>query len=121
MGTMTPLSERGRVSRQPEFMIPFYQSPEKPRYHAIAWDNGAIWQIIGNDCKRYADYQPALVKYDPATGKVLETVDFLPNSADPHGLALHDGALISCDAGIHPGWPNNDSPTSGWIFRIDLI
>jgi hypothetical protein len=109
------------VSWQPEFMIPFYQSPEKPRYHAIAWDNGAIWQIIGNDCKRYGDYQPGLVKYDPANGKVLETVDFLPNSADPHGLALHDGALISCDAGIHPGWPNNDSPTSGWIFRIDLI
>jgi hypothetical protein len=109
------------VSWQPEFLIPFYQSPEKPRYHAIARDNGAIWQIIGNDCKRYGDYQPGLVKYDPATGKVLETVDFLPNSADPHGLAMHDGALISCDAGIHPGWPNNDSPTSGWIFRIDLI
>src|SRR5580700_881741 len=109
------------VSWQPEFMIPFYQSQEKPRYHATAWDNGAIWQIIGNDCKRYADYQPALVKYDATTGKVLETVDFLPNSADPHGLAMHDGALISCDAGIHPGWPNNDSPTSGWVFRIDLI
>lgn len=109
------------VSWQPEFMIPFYQSAEKPRYHACAWDDGAIWQIIGNDCKRYADYQPALVKYDAATGKVLETVDFLPNSCDPHGLAMHDGALISCDAGIHPGWPNNDSPSSGWIFRIDLV
>lgn len=109
------------VSWQPEFMIPFYQSSEKPRYHGIAWDNGAIWQIIGNDCKRYAAYRPGLVKYDAATGKVLDTVDFLPNSADPHGLAMHDGALISCDAGIHPGWPNNDSPTSGWIFRIDLI
>jgi len=109
------------VSWEPEFMIPFYQSPEKPRYHAIAWDNGAIWQIIGNDCKRYAESQPALVKYDAATGKVLDTVEFLPNSADPHGLAMHDGALISCDAGIHPGWPNNDSPTTGWIFRIDLI
>ena len=30
---------------------------------------------------------------------------------------MHDGALISCDAGIHPGWPVNDSPTAGWIFR----
>jgi hypothetical protein len=109
------------VSWQPEFMIPFYQSAEKPRYHACAWDDGAIWQIIGNDCKRHADYQPALVKYDAATGKVLETVDFLPNSCDPHGLAMHDGALISCDAGIHPGWPNNDSPSSSWIFRIDLV
>jgi hypothetical protein len=109
------------VTWQPEFMIPFYQSPGRPRYHAMAWDNGAIWQIIGNDTKGYADWKPALVKYDAATGKVLETVDFLPNSSDPHGLAMHNGALISCDAGIHPGWPNNDSPTAGWIFRIDLV
>lgn len=109
------------VTWQPEFMIPFYQSPDKPRYHAIAWDNGAIWQVIGNDTKGHADFRPGLVKYDAATGRVLETVDFEPNSADPHGLAMRDGAFISCDAGIHPGWPNNDSPTSGWIFRIDLV
>ena len=109
------------VTWQPEFMIPFYQSPNGPRYHAIAWDNGAIWQVIGNDCKKYADYRPALVKYEAATGKVLETVEFLPGSCDPHGLAMHDGALISCDAGIHPNWPVSDSPTSGWIFRIDFV
>jgi hypothetical protein len=112
-------------SWQPEFLIPFYQSPEKPRYHAIAWDNtgdnGAIWQIIGNDCTNHADYRPGLVKYDAATGRVIEMVDLEPDSADPHGLAMHDGALISCDAGIHPGWANYDSPTSGWIFRIDLL
>jgi len=108
-------------SWEPEFMIPFYQDPGRPRYHAIAWDDGAIWQIIGNDCKSHSDYRPALVKYDAATGRVLETVDFEPNSCDPHGLAMHSGALISCDAGIHPGWPVNDSPTAGWIFRIDLV
>ena len=106
---------------EPEFMIPFYQAPGRMRYHAMAWDNGAIWQITGNDSKNYAEGRPGLVKYDAATGKVLETVDFAPNSCDPHGLAMHNGALISCDAGIHPGWPNNDSPTSGWIFRIDLV
>jgi len=105
----------------PEFMIPFYQAPGRMRYHATAWDNGAIWQNTGNDSKNYAEGRPGLVKYDAATGQVLETVDFVPNSSDPHGLAMHDGALISCDAGIHPGWPNNDSPTSGWIFRIDFI
>jgi hypothetical protein len=105
---------------EPEFIIPFYQAPGRTRYHAIAWDNGAIWQVIGNDSTRYAEYRPGLVKYDAATGRVLELVDFVPNSSDPHGLAIHDGALISCDAGIHPGWPNNDSPTTGWIFRIDL-
>ncbi len=106
---------------QPEFMIPFYQAPDRNRYHAMAWDTGAIWQIVGNDSKNHAEYRPGLVKYDAASGKVLETVDFLPNSSDPHGLAMHDGTLIGCDAGIHPGWPNNDSPTSGWIFRIDFV
>ncbi len=106
---------------EPEFMIPILQAPGRMRYHGTAWDNGAIWQVMGNDSKSYAEGRPSLVKYDAATGKVLETVDFAPNSCDPHGLAMHDGALISCDAGIHPGWPNYDSPTSGWIFRIDLI
>jgi len=105
----------------PEYMIPFHQEPGRMRYHAIAWDNGAIWQVTGNDSKNYAEGRAGLVKYDAATGKVLETADFLPGSADPHGLAMHDGALISCDAGIHPGWPNNDSPSTGWIFRIDFV
>jgi hypothetical protein len=106
---------------EPEFMIPFYQAPNRVRYHGIAWDDGTIWQVVGNDSKRYSEYQPCLVRYEAATGKVLETVDFLPNSCDPHGLAMHDGKLISCDAGIHPGWPNNDSPTAGWIFQIDFV
>src|SRR5712671_7666590 len=30
----------------PEFMIPIYQTPTMMRYHGIAWDNGAIWQLI---------------------------------------------------------------------------
>lgn len=106
---------------EPEFMIPFYQAPDRVRYHGIAWDNGSIWQVVGNDCKRYADYKPCLVRYEAATGKVQEVVDFLPNSCDPHGLAMHNGKLVSCDAGIHPGWPNNDSPTAGWIFQIDFV
>jgi hypothetical protein len=106
---------------EPEFMIPFYQAPDRVRYHGIAWDNGTIWQIVGNDCKRYSEYRPCLVRYEAATGKVLETADFVPDSCDPHGLAMHDGKLISCDAGIHPGWPNNDSPTAGWIFQIDFV
>ena len=91
-------------------MIPFYQAPDRVRYHGIAWDNGTIWQVVGNDSKRYSEYRPCLVRYDAATGKVLETVDFVPNSCDPHGLAMHDGKLISCDAGIHPGWPNTIVP-----------
>jgi hypothetical protein len=108
-------------SWEPEFLIPFYQAPDKVRYHGIAWDNETIWQVVGNDCKRYDEYRPCLVRYEAATGRVLETADFVPNSSDPHGLAMHEGKLISCDAGIHPGWPNNDSPTAGWIFQIDFV
>ena len=67
-------------SWQPEFLIPFYQSPEKPRYHGIAWDNGSIWQIIGNDCKGHADYRAELVRYDATTGRVIETVELEPDS-----------------------------------------
>lgn len=106
---------------QPEFMIPFYQGPDRVRYHDITWDNGTIWQVVGNDSHNYREGKPGLVRYDAATGKVLETVDFVPGSSDPHGLVMHDGKLISCDAGIHPNWPNNDSPTAGWIFQIDFI
>lgn len=106
---------------QPEFMIPFYQAPDRVRYHGIAWDNGSIWQVVGNDCKRYSEYRPCLARHDAATGKVLEVVDFLPNSCDPHGLAMYKGKLIGCDAGIHPGWPNNDSPTAGWVFSIEFV
>jgi hypothetical protein len=105
----------------PEFFIPFYQAPDRVRYHDITIDGDSMWQIVGNDCKNYKDYRPGLVRYELATGRVLETVDFVSNSCDPHGLAMHDGKLISCDAGIHPGWPNRDSPTAGWIFQIDFV
>jgi hypothetical protein len=105
----------------PEFVIPFYQTPERSRYHDITVEGDTLWQIVGNDCRRYEDFRPALVRYELATGRVVEVVEFLNQSCDPHGLALWDGKLISCDAGIHPGWPNRDSPTAGWVFQIDLV
>ena len=106
----------------PELMLPFYQSPGRTRYHDITFDKeGTIWQVIGNDCSRYADFKPALVRQDAATGKMLEVVEFMPGSCDPHGLAYHDGKFYGCDAGIHPGWANYDSPTNGWIFQIDIV
>jgi len=105
---------------EPELLLPFYQGPGVARYHATAWDNGAFWQVTGNNSTSYKEGRPGLVKYDAATGKVLEIVDFAAGSCDPHGLTMHNGTLISCDAGIHPNWPTGDSPTSGWIFRIDI-
>ncbi|MFN7935709.1 MAG: hypothetical protein U0R19_20440 [Bryobacteraceae bacterium] len=106
---------------QPECMIPFYVSAERNRYHDIAIDGGSMWQVIGNDCKTYAEYRPALARHDMTNGRVVEVVEFLPGSCDPHGLTIHEGKLYGCDAGIHPGWKNYDSPTAGWIFRIDFV
>ena len=105
----------------PEFMIPFYQAPDRNRYHDITIEGGSMWQVVGNDCKSYREYRPSLVRYELATGRVQETVEFVPGSCDPHGLAIHEGKLYGCDAGIHPNWATNDSPTAGWIFRIDFV
>jgi hypothetical protein len=105
---------------EPEFYIPV----NFPRSHGIAWDNGAIWIVVGNSNganEKPEDYRGGLAKYDATTGRLLETVEFLPGSADPHGLTMHDGVLYSCDAGIHPGWPNNWSKTTGQVFRIDFV
>jgi hypothetical protein len=105
----------------PEILIPI-QSPEKPRLHDITFDdNGDMWIITGTNSTGPADAHAGLSKYDGKTGQLLMTVDLEPGSCDPHGLVWHDGKLVSCDAGIHPGWPDNASPTYGWIFAIDIV
>jgi hypothetical protein len=112
---------------EPEFMIPITTS----RWHGIAWDNGGIWMVTGSsDMDRYVEKDgklvhtttSGLVKYDAATGQLLETAEFVEGSADPHGLAMHNGSLISCDAGVGPpGFELSHSPNSGYIFQIDFI
>ena len=76
---------------EPEFFIPFYAVEGRPRYHGIAWDDGTIWLVTGNDSHSYSEGRAGLVRYDASSGKVLETADFAPGSCDPHGLAMHDG------------------------------
>ena len=95
----------------PELLIPY----SVPRAHGVAFDKGAIWLVTGTD--RGA----GLIKYDATTGRPLEIAEFADTDCDPHGLVWHNGVLYSCDAGIHPGWPENKSPTHGYVFRIDLI
>ena len=96
-------------------------SEEKPRLHDVAFDNqGNIWVVTGNNSTGYADAKPGLNKYDGKTGQLLMTVDFAPGSCDPHGLDWHDGKLVSCDAGIHPGWKAKESPHTGYIFSIEV-
>lgn len=105
----------------PEVAIPIHITAEKPRWHDMTFDaEGNIWQVTGNDSKSYREGRPGLVKYDGKTGAVMATYDFASGSSDPHGLEFHNGTLISCDAGIHPGWPNGDSPHAGWVFKIEM-
>lgn len=96
---------------EPEFLIPY----SAPRAHGIAWDNGAIWLVTGN-----AAGKAGLIKYDAATGRPLETVEFDELYPDPHGLAVKDGVMYTCDAGIHPGWEDDISTAHGYVCRIDL-
>jgi hypothetical protein len=92
------------------------------RYHDITFDSdGTLLQVIANESTRYAESTSALLRYDSRTGEPIETITLVEGSCDPHGLEYHDGKLIACDAGYHPGWKNHDSPSSGWIFSIDLV
>jgi len=105
----------------PEMFIPV-ASQEKPRLHDITIDaNGDLWVVTGTNATSYAEARPGMNKYDGKTGRLLMNVEFEPNSCDPHGLAFHNGKFYSCDAGDHPGWKEKESPTSGWIFNIDLV
>jgi hypothetical protein len=105
----------------PEVLIQV-SSDEKPRLHDVAFDNqGHIWVVTGNNSSSYAEGKAGLNKYDGKTGDLVMTVDFPPGSCDPHGLVWHDGRLVSCDAGIHPGWKANESPHAGYIFSIDVV
>jgi len=115
----------------PEFIIPITTD----RWHGIAWDDshpgGAIWMVTGSsdkdryemvDGKLHHTTTSGLVKYSATTGEELETAEFLEGTADPHGLAMHNGKLISCDAGVGPpGFDLTHSPSSGYIFEIDFV
>jgi hypothetical protein len=114
-----------------------YQFPAAhvDRLHGIEVDGNFIWQVYGTqDPKRpgYDGYTPGLIKYDIATGAPVEFVDFVPGSCDMHDVCVRDGQLFGVDAGEHPGWPIDakyarpgfpelNSPSGGYVFRIDII
>ncbi len=105
----------------PEVLIRV-SSAERPRLHDVAFDDqGHIWVVTGTNSTSYATGSAGLNKYDGTTGQLLTTVELEPGSCDPHGLVWHDGRLVSCDAGIHPGWKGKESPHTGSIFSIDLV
>ena len=105
----------------PEVLIRV-SSDERPRLHDVAFDEkGDIWVVTGNNSTSYAAGKAGLNKYDGRTGEPLMTVELEPGSCDPHGLVWHDGRLVSCDAGIHPGWKGMESPHTGYIFSIEML
>ncbi len=115
----------------PEFMIPITTA----RWHGIAWDDsvpgGAVWMVTGSsDINRYVMQNGnlhhtttcGLMKYSATTGQLLETAEFEDGTADAHGLAMHNGKLISCDAGVGPpGFEGTGSPSAGYVFEINFI
>ncbi len=115
----------------PEFMIPITTA----RWHGIAWDDshpgGAIWMVTGSsDINRYVMQNGklhhtttcGLMKYSATTGQLLETAEFEDGTADAHGLAMHNGKLISCDAGVGPpGFEGTGSPSAGYVFEINFV
>ena len=120
-------------SWQVDWLIPV--TNEIGRLHGITYDNGSIWQVCGTqkpDVIGYDGYTPGLVRYDIKSGKAVEVVDFVPGSCDIHDVTIHNGQLYGVDAGEHPGWPIEDkfaragfphlnSPSGGYVFKIDLI
>ena len=95
---------------QPIIAHPFTQIQ---RPHGLAWDNGAMWIVDGTD-------EPRLVKIDAKTGAIRESIQLAVGDPDPHGLAMLDGKMYFCDAGIHPGWERDKSPHTGWMCRVEV-
>jgi len=118
-------------------MFPTTRAPDlSERLHGIAYDNGVIWQVTGHQKEGstgYEGYTPGLVQYDVRTGQTNQLIEFVPGSCDLHDVTVHDGQLYGVDAGEHPGWsidnaayqhpgfPPLNSPSGGYVFRIDLI
>lgn len=118
---------------QTDWMVPVAKNIS--RLHGITHDRGFIWQVCGTQKPGtigYEGYTPGLVKYDVQSAKVVEIVDFVPGSCDIHDVTVRDGQLYGVDAGEHPGWPIDaryaqpgfpelNSPSGGYVFKIDLI
>jgi hypothetical protein len=79
------------------------------RGHGLDYDNGVLWVVIAGD--------RVVQKLDAKTGKVLEILKIAPQDPDPHGLALHEGTLYYCDAGLTA---TSAGSAAGYICRIDL-
>jgi len=116
-GTLWMVASRLRALMQvtPSTFQPILAHPfQLQRPHGLAWDNGAMWVVDGADEAR-------LVKMDAKSGATLEIIQLSAGDPDPHGLAMLNGKLYFCDAGVHPGWERDKSPHTGWVCRVDVV
>ncbi len=109
-GRLKALMQVDAETFQPIIAHPFQMA----RPHGITWDDGAMWVVDGDEAAR-------IVKMDAKTGATLEIIQLQAGDPDPHGIALHEGHLYFCDAGIHPGWDRDKSPSTGWVCRVDVL
>ena len=87
-----------------------------PSAHGIAWDPPGIWILY--------QQQRLFMKQDVDTGKVLDIVSIRKDvDLVPHGIAVHNGLLYCCDAGLQAGpfgdLPD-DSPTAGYVGTVNI-
>lgn len=71
----------------------------------------AIWCMHSTD--------RVIQKLDAKDGRILEQITLTKDDPDPHGMCLYHGHLYYCDAGIAPGGESNNSPSAGYVCRID--
>lgn len=84
----------------------------RTRAHGLAWDKPYMWIVYSNDY--------VIEKADIKTGKVVETIQLLKGAdPDPHGMDIYKGRIYYCDAGIAPQGVSNQSPSAGYICRIE--
>ena len=83
------------------------------RAHGLAWDPPAIWCMHSTEREIH--------KLDAKDGRLIEKVALSKDDPDPHGMCLYKGSLYYCDAGIAPGGTSNNSPSAGYVCRIDLV
>lgn len=99
-----------------DFHIEHKFSLQLPGGHSLAWDPPGIWVLHMDEC--------LILKQHVKDGRVLDMIAY-PKGGNPvlHGLDMHQGKFYSCDAGLR-GSPTgaipDNSPTAGYIFRIDV-
>lgn len=110
---ITSLSLRKLSQVDPKDFRVIHQIPlHLDRAHGLAWDPPGIWCVHTSD--------RVIQKLDAQHGRVLEQITFSPEDLEPHGLCMRDGSLYFCDAGIELKGTAKESPSAGYVFRIDL-